>query len=108
MLSMAIVLVGAVISFLNHPEYVSSRTELDRLTHPGAAKPQTLLGVLHGALAGRGEAIIALGLLVLIATPVVRVAVSVLAFRAEHDRTYMAITSVVLLLLILSFILGKL
>ncbi len=108
MLSMVILLVGAVMSFARHPEYVSSHTELNRLTHPGAAKPQTLLSVLHGVLAGRGEAVIALGLLVLIATPVVRVAVSILAFRAERDRTYVAITSGVLLLLILSFVLGKL
>ncbi|MEO8201131.1 MAG: DUF1634 domain-containing protein [Gemmatimonadota bacterium] len=106
-LSITIVLVGALVSFLNHPEYVSSRTELNRLTHPGAAKPQTLRSVFRGVLDLRGEAIIALGLLVLIATPVVRVAVSILTFVEEKDRTYVAITTTVLLLLLLSFVLGR-
>lgn len=106
-LSISIVLLGVVVSFLNHPEYISSHIELNRLTHPGAAKPQTLGSVIRGAAAFRGEAIIALGLLVLIATPVVRVAVSVLTFVEERDRTYVAITTTVLLLLLLSFVLGR-
>jgi uncharacterized membrane protein len=37
---------------------------------------------------------------------VLRVAVSILAFAVERDRRYVAITSIVLLLLILSFVLG--
>ena len=35
-----------------------------------------------------------------------RVAVSILAFAIERDRAYVVITSIVLLLLILSFALG--
>lgn len=106
-LSISIVLLGAVVSFFNHPEYISSHTELNRLTHPGAAKPQTLGSVVRGVTEFRGEAIIALGLLVLIATPVVRVAVSILTFVEEKDRTYVAITTAVFLLLLLSFVLGR-
>ena len=49
----------------------------------------------------------AAGLLLLILTPVVRVAVSILAFRAQRDRTYVLITSAVLVLLLLSFVLGR-
>jgi uncharacterized membrane protein len=47
------------------------------------------------------------GLLLLIATPVLRVAVSVLAFVYQRDRTFVIITSVVLTLLLASFVLGK-
>ena len=47
------------------------------------------------------------GLMLLIATPVARVAVSILGFVYEHDRRYVIITSIVLALLILSFVLGK-
>lgn len=53
------------------------------------------------------QAFITLGLLLLIATPVMRVAVSVVAFAIEHDRLYVVITLVVLAILITSFILGK-
>jgi uncharacterized membrane protein len=46
-------------------------------------------------------------LLVLIATPIVRVAVSVLAFAYQRDRVFVAVTSAVLLILLLAFFLGK-
>ena len=62
--------------------------------------------VIEGVREGRGQSIVMLGLLVLIATPVVRVAASVVLFAAEHDRVYVAITSVVLTLLLLSFVIG--
>jgi uncharacterized membrane protein len=48
-----------------------------------------------------------LGLLLLIATPVMRVAVSVLIFVHQRDWTFVVITSVVLVLLVLSFVLGR-
>lgn len=43
----------------------------------------------------------------LIATPVVRVAVSFLLFLAERDWLYARLTMMVLLLLLASFMLGK-
>ncbi|MGA2664217.1 MAG: DUF1634 domain-containing protein [Nitrososphaerales archaeon] len=45
-----------------------------------------------------------LGLLVLLATPVLRVIASVVLFAAERDRTYVAITLVVFGILLLSII----
>jgi uncharacterized membrane protein len=48
-----------------------------------------------------------LGLLMLIATPVMRVAASIFAFVYEHDYVYVTITAIVLALLLLSFVLGK-
>ena len=50
-------------------------------------------------------AIAQLGLLVLLATPVVRVAASVAGFALEGDRLYSAITLVVLLILLASIFL---
>jgi uncharacterized membrane protein len=104
--SLAIILLGTVLTFLHHPSYLSSRAELARLTQPGAAVPHTLGEVLEGVRARRGQAIIALGLLLLILTPVVRVAVSIFAFVAQRDWPYVLITSCVLVLLILSMVLG--
>jgi len=48
------------------------------------------------------EAIIQLGLLLLIATPIARVALSLLAFIKQHDRTYIVVTTIVLALLLYS------
>ena len=69
--------------------------------------PNTLGDVLNGALALRPYAIIALGLVILIAIPVLRVAVSVIAFAVERDWLYVLVTSFVLLVLLLSFVIGE-
>jgi uncharacterized membrane protein len=63
--------------------------------------------VARGLQALQGDAIVTLGLLLLIATPVVRVGISILAFVYERDRVYTFITLTVFCLLILSFFLGK-
>jgi len=105
--SLLVILAGTALTFLHHPEYVSSPTELGRLTEAGGAVPQTLGQVAAGILRLQGQAIVSAGLLLLILTPVMRVAVSILAFVAQRDRTYVMITTVVLLLLLLSFFLGQ-
>jgi uncharacterized membrane protein len=69
--------------------------------------PNTLGDMLNGVLALRPYAIIALGLVILIAIPVLRVAVSVIAFAVERDWLYVLITSFVLLILLLSFVIGE-
>jgi uncharacterized membrane protein len=106
MASILLIVVGSLLTFVHHREYVSSPAELERLTRPGSAVPQTLAAVLSGALQLGGQSIVAAGLLLLILTPVARVATSILAFIAQRDRRYVLITSVVLLLLLLSFWLG--
>jgi len=70
------------------------------LLHP--TFPDTLPRVLSGLLAGDAPAIIVAGLLILLATPVMRVAVSILAFAIEEDRTYVIITALVLAILLFS------
>ncbi len=70
--------------------------------------PQTLSQVGVSLLALRPQGIIALGLLLLIATPVLRVAVSVVTFTLEKDRKYVVITLIVLAILLFSlFYLGS-
>ncbi len=65
--------------------------------------PDTRLGdVLRGVSALRPFAVIELGVLLLIATPIMRVAASVLLFFQEGDRVYTAITLAVLLILLWS------
>ena len=68
----------------------------DRIFHGEPAELRSVRGVLHGVAAGHSESLIQLGLLLMIATPIARVAFSVYAFAAQRDRTYMAITLIVL------------
>jgi uncharacterized membrane protein len=50
---------------------------------------------------------LALGLLVLIATPILRVVGSILAFLYERDWRYAGVTTVVLIVVLISLLLGK-
>ncbi len=61
-------------------------------------------GILRNALALNGSGVIQLGLLLLIATPVARVAFSIFGFAEEHDRMYVVVASIVLLVLAYSLI----
>jgi uncharacterized membrane protein YfcA/uncharacterized membrane protein len=72
------------------------------------AFPQSLGEVGAGLLALHSQAFITLGLLLLIATPVVRVGVSIISFALEHDRKYVLITCAVLAILLFSIISGAL
>jgi uncharacterized membrane protein len=105
--SLLVVLAGTALTFVHHPHYLSSRHDLGPLTKPGAVFPHSLPSLIHGLEQGQGRAIVMAGLLLLIATPVLRVAVSVLAFVYQRDRTFVVITTVVLALLLTSFALGR-
>jgi uncharacterized membrane protein len=60
--------------------------------------------IVHGARLLGGRALIMGGLLVLIATPVMRVAASLIAFLEQRDRTYAVLTAFVLALLVASML----
>ncbi len=105
--SLAVIVIGTVISFVHHPGYLQSADDLSALTAPGKAIPNTLHDTLQGIAELRGQSIVTAGLLMLIATPVLRVAVSVIAFIIQKDRTFTIITAIVFGLLLLSFLLGK-
>jgi uncharacterized membrane protein len=61
---------------------------------------RSVAGIWKGVAAIEPRSVIQLGLLLLIATPIARVALSVFAFAAQRDRTYVVITLVVLAVLI--------
>ena len=60
---------------------------------------RSVSGVLLGLRSLDGRGVIQLGLLLLIATPVVRVAFAAWAFAKERDWTYVGITLIVLIVL---------
>jgi uncharacterized membrane protein len=91
-LAAAVVIFGATIFLSRHgheiPHYGRFHGEPERL--------KTVSEIVRGAFSMSGSAIIQLGLLLLVATPVARVAFSVFAFAAERDYLYVVITLIVL------------
>lgn len=98
LISSAVIIIGLILLPF-HPGGLSTQ-RIETFPHTfGQLWPE--LAVFHP------QAIIVLGLLLLIATPVIRVAASVVAFGLEHDRRFVIITLIVLGILIASFFLGK-
>lgn len=97
-----IVFAGAVVYLARHgaaaPELHVFRGE--------PADLSSIRGVIEDVRQGSGRGIIQLGVLALIATPVVRVLFSVVEFVRERDWTYVAITLVVLGLLSYSLLIS--
>ncbi len=110
--SAALIALGALLLLITHSTgYTGSFNDLAQLVqynqNRAAAYPTTPGDVLAGLAQFKPYALIALGLLLLIATPVIRVAASVVIFLLERDYAYVLITLFVLLILVISFLLGK-
>ena len=67
----------------------------------------TLGGIVRGAYHLDSPAIVQLGLVLLIATPIMRVGLTLIAFWWQRDRLYMSITAFVLMLLVYSLFWGR-
>jgi len=99
-LAALVVLAGAVIYLARH-----GRTAADyRLFRGEPTDLRTIGGIWHDAVALQGRGIIQLGLLLLIATPVARVAFSIFGFAEERDWLYVGVTILVLAILLGSLI----
>jgi uncharacterized membrane protein len=101
MLAGSVVLFGAVVYLIRNgaaalPDYKSF--------HGESAQLSTVEGILSGVLQFRGRAIIQLGVLLLIATPVARVVFAVVAFALEKDNLYVCLTLIVLAILMFSLL----
>lgn len=66
----------------------------------------TLTGVIAGAIALEPAAIVQLGIVLLIATPVARVLLTLIAFAIQRDWMYVLISAIVLALLTYSLVVG--
>jgi uncharacterized membrane protein len=100
LLSAFVVSCGGIIYLVRHGHSLADY----RVFHGEPADFKTLRGICGSAFKLNGRGIIQLGLLMLIATPVARVAFSVWGFAAEHDRMYVAFTLIVLAILLVSLV----
>ena len=97
-LAAGVVLIGGVVFLLRHGE-------ANPTYRPFRGEPPSfrlVSGIVRGVGGFSGRAIIQLGLLILIATPVARVAFSIYVFLRERDRLYVLATLLVFLLLLYS------
>jgi uncharacterized membrane protein len=97
-LAAAVVLFGASVYLIRHgraaPQFHVFKGEPTDL--------RTISGIVKDALTFQGRGLIQLGLLLLIATPIARVAFSAAAFAIQRDRLYVVVTLIVLAVLIYS------
>ena len=74
--------------------------------YPVGHQPTTISSIIAGTVALKPYAVMMVGMFCLIMTPVLRVVVSIYAFYKEHDTLYVWITSIVLVILCISFVIG--
>ena len=79
-------------------------TENFRIFRGEPQELRSITEIVMGAIAGHPQAIVQLGIVLLVATPILRVALSLVAFIARRDRVYVLLTAVVLALLTLSLV----
>ncbi|MBV8552604.1 MAG: DUF1634 domain-containing protein [Acidobacteriaceae bacterium] len=97
-----VVLVGGVYFMIRH-----GGEQIDyRQFHQTPAEYRIVGQIVAGAIALRARCVIQLGVLLLIATPVARVALCLVGFAMEKDRHYLLITAIVLAVLLYSLISG--
>jgi len=100
LISAAVVLSGACVYLSRHAHEPADY----RVFHGEPSEYRTIPGVMQSVTNGRGRGLIQLGLLLLIATPIARVAFSVAGFAIERDRLYVAFTLIVLAILLYSLL----
>ncbi len=100
LLSALVVMMGAGIYLVRH-----GHSPVDyRVFRGEPADLRGVRGIIRETSALRGRAIIQLGLLLLIATPVARVAFSIFGFAEERDRMYVFFTVIVFSILLYSLL----
>jgi len=99
-LSASVVFVGGVIYLARHGTSPADY----RVFHGEPSEMRSLSGIIHSSLTWHGRGIIQLGLVLLIATPVARVAFSIWGFAEEGDHMYTTFTVIVLAILLYSLL----
>src|ERR1017187_3961924 len=102
LLAATVVLAGGILYLLprahERSEHRGFVAQPLRLRHPAA--------MLRGIARGDASAVIDLGILLLVATPICRVMFAVMAFVLEKDRLYIAVSAIVLAVLLFGMLRG--
>lgn len=106
--SVIVVAVGLGMMFAHHSPYTSitGSYSYSHLTSRTTSFPHSFSQMGTAIAAGEGRGVVVLGVLLLILTPILRVAVGVLSFIYEKDPPMTIVTLYVLAVLIASFFLA--
>jgi uncharacterized membrane protein len=99
-LAASVVLVGGAVYLYRH----GGETPEHHMFHGEPQAWSTLGGIFSSATLKRGQGIVMAGLLVLILTPIARVALSLGAFALQRDWMYVSFTAIVFGLLMYSLL----
>jgi uncharacterized membrane protein len=103
LIAAALVVVGAGVYLVRH----GAEQPHDHIFRGEPADLRSIGGILRDSVEGHGTGLIQFGLLLLLATPVARVAFSVVAFAMLRDRLYVVVTLIVLGILLYSIFGGR-
>lgn len=102
LLSVATSIIGFVKLFFEGFEMPKKYTSLD----VGSSSEKVWSHFWHSLGAGEGMAIIQLGILILIITPLMRIVFALVGYLKEKDYVYVVISSIVLAIMAISFFTG--
>ena len=101
-ISICVVFFGGIIYLSRHGQSIANYRKFNGIPDfVSNAK-----GLFNGALTFKGQAIIQLGIILLIATPIMRVVFSTIGFALERDYLYVGISLLVLFIICFSMING--
>jgi uncharacterized membrane protein len=104
-LSGVIIAIGTTMFIASHSlDDTSSYLTYNPSLVPHGNFPVSLASIFSGLISLDPSSIIQLGFLVLLATPVARVALSLFLFAAERDRMFVYLTATVLAILLFSML----
>ncbi|TWR27615.1 DUF1634 domain-containing protein [Mucilaginibacter pallidiroseus] len=102
LISMLVVFIGGIIYLYRHGHTTASYHQFKGVPDFVTGIPNIFSAIVNG----RGRAIIQAGIILLIITPIVRVAFSIVGFIIERDWLYTGISVIVLLIILFSAISG--
>jgi uncharacterized membrane protein len=100
-ISVSVVFVGGVLYIYRHGGSIPDYSKFN-----GVPNFVQLPGIINGIINLKGRSIIQAGIVLLIATPILRIAFSAVSFILEKDYLYVGISLLVLLIIIISSISG--
>jgi uncharacterized membrane protein len=99
--SVSVVIFGGIVYLYRHGSEAPDHKNF--ITQPSFVQ---LNGIIQGIIDFHGRSIIQAGIILLIATPILRIIFSTISFALERDRLYVMISLLVLLIIFISSMSG--
>ncbi|WP_119327684.1 DUF1634 domain-containing protein [Cysteiniphilum halobium] len=98
-ISIAVVFVAEVLYLINHDGIM----HLSHVFHGEPKHLEDINLIISTAFHGSLKSLLQLGVLLILINPIVRVAITAYSFKREHNKCYVVISLIVLIVLLISF-----